>query len=93
MHNPFPLSPRSHPASYAQQRLWFLARLPGGDVAYNETLAFELVGPLDRDALAGALDALTRRHETLRTRLVAEDGEVRQHVDPPARDSPSPSRT
>ncbi|POX60460.1 non-ribosomal peptide synthetase [Streptomyces sp. Ru62] len=83
MHNPTPLSPRSHPASYAQQRLWFLAQLPGGDVAYNETLAFELLGPLDRDALAGALDALTRRHETLRTRLVAEDGEVRQHVDPP----------
>lgn len=83
MHNPTPLSPRFHPASYAQQRLWFLAQLPGGDVAYNETLAFELLGPLDRGALAGALDALTGRHETLRTRLVAEDGEVRQHVDPP----------
>ncbi|MET9014501.1 amino acid adenylation domain-containing protein [Streptomyces olivaceoviridis] len=83
MHNPTPLSSRSHPASYAQQRLWFLAQLPGGDVAYNETLAFELLGPLDRDALAGALDALTLRHETLRTRLVAKDGEVRQHVDPP----------
>ncbi|MET8561089.1 amino acid adenylation domain-containing protein [Streptomyces flaveolus] len=81
MRNPPP--PRSHPASYAQQRLWFLAQLPGGDVAYNETLAFELVGPLDRDVLARALDALTVRHETLRTRLVAEDGEVRQHVDPP----------
>ncbi|MFH9090058.1 condensation domain-containing protein [Streptomyces sp. NPDC017673] len=80
---PAPLSPRSYPASYAQQRLWFLAQLPGGDVAYNETLAFELLGPLDRGALAGAFDALTRRHETLRSRLVAEDGEVRQHVDRP----------
>ncbi|MET8771024.1 amino acid adenylation domain-containing protein [Streptomyces sp. NPDC004658] len=78
-----PLRLHSRPASYAQQRLWFLAQLPGGDVAYNETLAFELAGSLDRTVLAGAFDALTRRHETLRTRLVVEDGEVRQHVDPP----------
>ncbi|GLX49000.1 non-ribosomal peptide synthetase [Streptomyces hygroscopicus subsp. hygroscopicus] len=83
MHNPPPLSSDSHPASYAQQRLWFLAQLPGADVAYNETLAFELAGPLDRDVLARSLDALTRRHETLRTRLLAEDGEVRQHIDAP----------
>ncbi|MEU1345253.1 amino acid adenylation domain-containing protein [Streptomyces sp. NPDC005827] len=70
------------PASFAQQRLWFLAQLPGGNTAYNETLAFLLTGPLDRRVLAAAFDALTDRHETLRTRLVAEAGGVRQHIDP-----------
>ncbi|WP_434056957.1 non-ribosomal peptide synthetase [Streptomyces shenzhenensis] len=73
---------RVRPASFAQQRLWFLAQLPGGNTAYNETLAFLLTGPLDRGVLAAAFDALTDRHETLRTRLVAEAGGVCQHIDP-----------
>ncbi|MEV5955021.1 amino acid adenylation domain-containing protein [Streptomyces sp. NPDC051987] len=75
-------APRVRPASFAQQRLWFLAQLPGGNTAYNETLAFLLTGPLDQDILAAAFDALTDRHESLRTRLVAEAGGVCQHIDP-----------
>ncbi|MFJ3233886.1 amino acid adenylation domain-containing protein [Streptomyces sp. NPDC086787] len=74
---------RSVPASFAQQRLWFLAQLRGANAAYNETIAYSLTGTLDRDALAGTFDALTDRHETLRTRLVAEAGQVQQHIDPP----------
>ncbi|WP_405854378.1 amino acid adenylation domain-containing protein [Streptomyces sp. NBC_01515] len=75
--------PRILSASFAQQRLWFLAQLPGANSAYNETIAFSLTGPLDRALLSRAFDALTDRHETLRTRLVATEGDVRQHVDPP----------
>ncbi|MFD4575725.1 amino acid adenylation domain-containing protein [Streptomyces sp. NPDC058417] len=74
---------RIRPASFAQQRLWFLSQLRGGGTAYNETLAFTLTGPLDRRLLAAAFDVLTDRHETLRTRLVAEAGGVVQHIDPP----------
>ncbi|WP_329264535.1 amino acid adenylation domain-containing protein [Streptomyces sp. NBC_01478] len=74
---------RIRPASFAQQRLWFLAQLPGANAAYNETIAFSLTGPLDGGLLSRALDALTDRHETLRTRLVAAEGDVRQHIDPP----------
>ncbi|MFG2959030.1 amino acid adenylation domain-containing protein [Streptomyces sp. NPDC048291] len=87
---PTPTSPahRIRPASFAQQRLWFLAQLPGGSTAYNEALAFLLTGPLDRDILAAAFDALTDRHETLRTRLVAEAGGVCQHIDPPGSGTP-----
>ncbi|GAA2068570.1 non-ribosomal peptide synthetase [Streptomyces albiaxialis] len=73
----------SVPASFAQQRLWFLSQLPGANAAYNEPMAFTLRGPLDPDLLRRALDTLTARHETLRTRLVAVDGEVRQIVGPP----------
>ncbi|MEV6613201.1 amino acid adenylation domain-containing protein [Streptomyces sp. NPDC051051] len=84
-HAPHPAqpAPAASPASFAQQRLWFLAQLPGASVAYNETIAFTLTGPLDRHALKAAFDALTVRHATLRTRLVAEAGGVRQHIDPP----------
>ncbi|MFC9287540.1 amino acid adenylation domain-containing protein [Streptomyces sp. NPDC057052] len=76
-------APATSPASFAQQRLWFLAQLPGASVAYNETIAFTLTGPLDRHALKAAFDALTVRHAALRTRLVAEAGGVSQHIDPP----------
>ncbi|MFF3484607.1 amino acid adenylation domain-containing protein [Streptomyces sp. NPDC002701] len=71
------------PASFAQQRLWFLAQLPGGNEAYNESIAFTLRSPLDVAVLRRALDALVVRHQTLRTRLVAVEGEIHQHVDPP----------
>lgn len=77
---------RVRPASFSQQRLWFLAQLAGANAAYNETLAsFRIDGPLDREALLSAFDSLTDRHESLRTRLVAEDGTVNQHIDPPGK--------
>nr|WP_063775806.1 non-ribosomal peptide synthetase [Streptomyces odonnellii] len=69
--------------SFQQQRLWFLSQMPGASTAYNEAMAFELRGPLNREVLARALDALVARHEALRTRLVSEEGEVRQLIDPP----------
>lgn len=71
------------PASSAQQRLWFLGQLPGGNEAYNEPVAYTLRGPLDTDVLRRALDALVVRQQALRTRLVAVDGEVYQHIGPP----------
>ncbi|MFJ8141333.1 amino acid adenylation domain-containing protein [Streptomyces sp. NPDC096013] len=76
-------APRIRPASFGQRRLWFLAQLPGANTAYNETIAFSLTGRLDAVLLSRAFDALTDRHETLRTRLVAAEGDVRQHIDPP----------
>ncbi|WP_019075540.1 condensation domain-containing protein, partial [Streptomyces hokutonensis] len=78
-----PEGTRVRPASFAQQRLWFLSQLPGANAAYNETIAFTLTGPLDADLVSRALDTLTDRHEALRTRLVATQGDVRQHIDPP----------
>lgn len=74
---------RLRPASFGQQRLWFLSQLPGANAAYNEPLAFLLSGPLDPAVLGTCLDALTVRHETLRTRLVERDGRVLQCVDAP----------
>ncbi|MEU3187609.1 amino acid adenylation domain-containing protein [Streptomyces sp. NPDC006923] len=79
-----PLADRDAPLalSFAQQRLWFLAQMRGASEAYHMPLALRLRGPLDREALARALDALVARHEVLRTRLVTTEGEAFQRIDP-----------
>uniref|UniRef100_UPI0028AB811A condensation domain-containing protein n=1 Tax=Pseudomonas sp. TaxID=306 RepID=UPI0028AB811A len=61
------------PMSFAQQRLWFLAQMDGGNQAYNVPLALGLRGPLDDDALECALLRIVERHETLRSHFVPRD--------------------
>ncbi|MEY9929768.1 amino acid adenylation domain-containing protein [Catenulispora sp. GP43] len=69
------------PASFGQERLWFLDQLEGDTGAYNSATVVRLRGPLDTEALAATLDELVRRHEVLRTRLVMQDGAVCQIVE------------
>ncbi len=71
------------PLSFSQRRLWFLEQLEPGNPAYHVSLARWLPGPLDHKALDAALSALIERHAILRTRIVAEEGEPVQVVDPP----------
>ncbi|HEY0558037.1 MAG TPA: condensation domain-containing protein, partial [Thermoanaerobaculia bacterium] len=59
------------PASFAQERLWFLDRLEPGSPLYNIPAALEIAGRLDREALARALGEIVRRHEALRTTFTA----------------------
>ncbi|HXU30434.1 MAG TPA: amino acid adenylation domain-containing protein, partial [Thermoanaerobaculia bacterium] len=84
-----PLSPAARggatsglPVSFAQQRLWFLHQLEPESPAYHLPLALRLAGPLDGAALAAALVEIARRHEALRTRFPAEDGEPTQEIVP-----------
>ncbi|MSR08585.1 MAG: amino acid adenylation domain-containing protein, partial [Gammaproteobacteria bacterium] len=70
---PLPLSPM-------QQRLWFLERLQPGTGAYHLHWLLRLRGPLDRQALQAALDALVARHETLRTAFVEKAGVPAQAI-------------
>ncbi len=78
---PIPALPPApdHPASHAQRRLWVLARLGGG---YALPGAILIAGPIDRLRLQLAVRALLDRHESLRTRFVLVDAELRQRVDP-----------
>ncbi|WP_406819561.1 amino acid adenylation domain-containing protein [Pseudomonas sp. KnCO4] len=68
------------PLSYAQQRLLFLWQLEPDSPAYNVPLAVRLKGALDPALLQQALDALVQRHESLRTRFAAQEGEFYQDI-------------
>ena len=57
------------PVTFAQQRLWFLDQVDPGRSHYNIFFSFEIKGWLDIAALERGLITLTRRHETLRTRI------------------------
>jgi amino acid adenylation domain-containing protein len=74
------------PASFAQERLWFLDQLgdPGdASAAYNIPAALWLRGPLSVSALRAALAGLVLRHEALRTTFaVADETRVIQVVSP-----------
>ncbi|HEX7241378.1 MAG TPA: amino acid adenylation domain-containing protein, partial [Longimicrobiaceae bacterium] len=72
------------PVSFAQQRLWVVDRLDPGSPAYNMPAALRLRGVLDAAALRASLDALVRRHETLRTTLAERGGVPVQVVHPSA---------
>ncbi|WP_377272869.1 amino acid adenylation domain-containing protein [Peterkaempfera sp. SMS 1(5)a] len=82
---PVPLPPGTvAPLSFNQERLWFLHRLDPQDASYNMWLVKRLKGPLDEAALQYALDAVTERHEILRTRYPEVDGAPTAVVEPPA---------
>lgn len=70
------------PASFAQQRLWFLDQFEGSDALYNVPVATRLQGPLDVAALERALDALVARHEPLRTAFKLVEGVPHQEIRP-----------
>jgi amino acid adenylation domain-containing protein len=70
------------PASYSQQRLWFLDQLQPGSGAYNMPTAARLQGPLDAAVLERALNEVVARHESLRTTFHAEAGVPVQVVTP-----------
>jgi amino acid adenylation domain-containing protein/thioester reductase-like protein len=72
------------PASFAQERLWFMDRLVPGNPAYNVPLALRIEGGLVPAALAAALGEVVRRHEALRTTFAERDGQPVQVIAPPA---------
>ena len=69
------------PASFAQQRLWFLDQLTPGKATYNIPNALRIRGDLDIEVLNRALEEVMRRHETLRTRFVVAGSEPQQVIE------------
>ncbi|TCO60560.1 non-ribosomal peptide synthase/polyketide synthase [Actinocrispum wychmicini] len=72
--------PAELPLTDGQRRLWFLNRFEDVPAMYNIPLALKLHGPVDRDALAAAVDDLMARHESLRTVYPELDGAPTQRI-------------
>jgi amino acid adenylation domain-containing protein len=75
--------PEHLPLSYAQQRLWFLEQLGLVGSGYNLPAALKLEGDLEFEALERSFSEIIRRHESLRTRFDAVDGQGVQVIDEP----------
>ncbi|HST60559.1 MAG TPA: amino acid adenylation domain-containing protein, partial [Longimicrobium sp.] len=84
---PPPIVRRAHdgeaPASFAQERMWFVDRLEGDGPVYHIPSAQHLRGPVDREAMRRAVEEVVRRHEALRTALPERDGVPVQRILPP----------
>ncbi|OJH34303.1 non-ribosomal peptide synthetase [Cystobacter ferrugineus] len=70
------------PLSVGQHRLWFLNQLVPGTALYNLQFGLRLTGQLDTAALERGLQALVRRHASLRTVFLEVEGEPRQRILP-----------
>ncbi len=68
------------PASFMQERLWFIEQIDPGVPTYNMAYAMWLDGPLDADALQRAMDVVVARQAVLRTSITAFDGVPEQNV-------------
>src|SRR5947209_11674993 len=68
------------PASFAQERLWFLDQFEPGNSIYTIPAALRLRGRLTISALVKSINAMLSRHETLRTTLLNNDGRPLQCV-------------
>jgi amino acid adenylation domain-containing protein len=70
------------PASFGQERLWFVQQLQPASSAYHMTSAVRLRGALDAAQLRTALQYVIQRHEALRTTLTLHDGRLVQQIAP-----------
>ncbi|MBD1922211.1 amino acid adenylation domain-containing protein [Funiculus sociatus GB2-A5] len=70
------------PASFAQQRLWFLDQLFPGNTFYNVAAALRLKGSLNTSALEETFNEIVRRHEALRTTFRMLNGQPVQVIAP-----------
>lgn len=67
-------------ASLAQRALWLTHELEGGSQKYNMVSAYFLEGELHLNEMINAFDVIVRRHESLRTKFFAIEGEPFQEI-------------
>ena len=75
---------RTYPASFAQERYWFLSQLHDGSPAFHICRASWVPGAVDVQTLDRCLRALVQRHWILRTSFRLAGGRLVQIVHPDA---------
>ena len=70
--------------SFAQQRLWFFDQMEPESALYSMPVALRLGGALNVPVLQRCLSEVLRRHEILRTRYEAVNGQPAQVIEPAA---------
>ncbi|MEX3510878.1 amino acid adenylation domain-containing protein [Kocuria carniphila] len=73
-----------HPATAAQQRLWYLGLSRPAGTEYHITTAMRLDDSIDLTRLEHAVQLVAERHAALRTTFTDANGVLRQHVAPTA---------
>jgi len=74
------------PASYHQERLWFIDRFETGNlyestpVYHNIPLLLKIRGPLQREKLGQSIREVIQRHPALRTRVITMDDKPFQWI-------------
>ncbi len=71
------------PLSYSQKQLWFLNQLDRESSFYNISAALRLTGKLNIAALEQSLGQIISRHEVLRAKIITQNGEPVQTIEPP----------
>ncbi len=66
--------------SFGQERLWFLHQLDSANAAYNLRTAVRLQGNLNLPALEASIQTVVDRHESLRTKIVSQNGRPQQQI-------------
>ncbi|MBW4619918.1 MAG: amino acid adenylation domain-containing protein [Cyanosarcina radialis HA8281-LM2] len=64
------------PLSFAQESLWFLEQLNSQNAAYNIPIALRIKGRLEVAVLEKCLNEILQRHETLRSKFIAPEGQA-----------------
>ncbi|MCJ8274961.1 MAG: condensation domain-containing protein, partial [Psychrosphaera sp.] len=68
------------PASFAQQRLWFIDQMDGGSSQYNMSSAMQFEGDFDAGIVEQAFNRIVQRHEPLRTVFVEFESGTQQLI-------------
>ena len=72
----------SAPLSFSQTRMWFLDQFEPGNAAYNRPSNIHITGQLNVTILEQSLNEIIRRHDILRTKFPAVDGQPTQVILP-----------
>jgi amino acid adenylation domain-containing protein len=73
------------PASFAQERYWYVQQLAPQTPINNIHTALSLTGDLDAGALRRSINIVVERHESLRTAFAMNGGELAQTIAPEVR--------